>query len=187
MKIFTALLALVCTTLIERAHADYSTTIYTPNLTPVNAFVITYELDPTTVERLNIDYTQAYPEATFLGSATRYYNCHAYTFTDLRNINLSAEADYTGNVVPNFWLDGSYNFSVYGIMTDADLYANRFNGEKVYWTFSYHSGRVNSSDGTITSKWGLAPLMRHKLWPGFPYDWFYSSPYTTPVDMLYLH
>jgi len=187
MKIYSSILAVVCATLIEWAHADYSTTIYTPNFTPVNAFVITYELDPATVTNLNGIYTNAWPEAIFLGSATRYYNCHAYTFTELRNINLSKEADYTGNVVPNFWLDGSYSFSVYDITTDAELYANRFNGEKVHWVPAYHSGRVNSSDGTITSKWGTGPLMRHKLWPGVPHDATYASPYMTPVDMLYLH
>lgn len=124
----------------------------------VSVSVIHYLTDLTTAQKNaeNIAYSQAYPNATILGTATKNYNCASYAM-----INRS-----TSNI---YWLNNlSPTSAGYTFLGSTSSYAAA--GRVIYYTrtdsLGSHVGvvqRVNNGTIWIRSKMGYGPLAEHKL------------------------
>lgn len=128
----------------------YSTTIYTPNGSPVLAWNL-YQNELDEVDKAQLAYSAVYNYgATIISEATKTYNCHGYAWNvaeggDSVWICLNSVTDE--NI---YWTDGSY------VEVDESL------ATKV----SYDENTANHSAVRIThnvyrSKWGAGPLVEH--------------------------
>ncbi|MBI5369293.1 MAG: hypothetical protein HZA54_19815 [Planctomycetes bacterium] len=138
------------------ALADYNATVKTPRGSRVSVIVMTWELSADEVASMNEYWSDAYPRATRVGSCSRRYNCHSYAWYAQRATSVWI------NSPSKYWSDGSYSYY-------AASYPRA--GDKVYYpggTSGSHSA-VSQGSGTMVSKWGQAPLMRHNITYG-PYE-----------------
>ncbi len=128
----------------------YSTTIYTPNGSPVLAWNL-YQNELDEVDKAQLAYSASYNYgATIISEATRAYNCHGYAW----NVAEGGDSVWIGlNSITDeniYWTDGSY------VEVDESL------ATKV----SYDENTANHSAARITnnlyrSKWGAGPLVEH--------------------------
>ena len=125
---------------------EYSDIINTPNGTPVDV-MRWISGDWTTNEKLIWEnyWMTEYPSNSYLNEATRMYNCHAYAWTNQRDIWMDA---------PNqekYWEDLSY--------VEVDTPSAK---AKVSYTAVDHSARIApDGSGKFVSKWNAWPLFEH--------------------------
>ena len=140
----------------------YYDTILTPNNSSVNVHAYIDDFTPSEKESINNEYILRYPYCEYLSSATTNYNCHSYTFysqdtirngycienpTPFLNDGTYVESDGQVGDIVCYWFDGNLFHS--GIIVDIidgvpDLLWNSLNLK------------------IIESKWGAAPLFRHR-------------------------
>ena len=150
-----------------------STTIYTPNFTPVTAGILT-SADLTTTEKndLRDGWLEYYDNRiTFLTEATKTYNCHAFAWRVSEggtNVWLNSPGDDA------FWNDDSY-IEV----------PNQSEATKVSFGSVDHSAITTSTTDIFISKWGYSPRFRHDV-DDCPYNsqdlHYYVRPYITGSD-----
>lgn len=142
---------------------DYTTTIYTPNGSPVTAIYVSCELSESEIAEHNWYVESNYPWAIRETDASRKYNCHSYAWHNQapsNNIWINTPNEDT------YWLDGSY----YLITTGYGGLIPSFvpNGAKVSYVMDDHSA-IKVSSTHFRSKWGELPRMLHE--PNYsPYD-----------------
>ncbi len=132
-------------------YADSFVTLYTKCGKAVEGMVLT-EMSAAEISQINSYYISTYPNATYLASATRTYNCHSYAWNMTQggqtcwiNATISSKNDN----ISKYWT-GDYYTS-----TDAG------SAQKIFYYQSDHSAVISSISGMYESKWGSAPLMRH--------------------------
>ena len=130
--------------------------IYTKKGKPVPAYLQDESLSAQQIKNINKKYKKAYPKATFVSGSTSKYNCHSYAW-------------YKTSTKNSYWINSPATF-----IKEAKLIGKKptKKGQKAVWinaaskSYYEHSGIVYSySSGSsflIQSKWGKAPLMRHK-------------------------
>ena len=132
--------------------------VYTPRGTAVQVSQNS-EMSQSEINYLNTSTINAYPQAQYVATATRKYNCHSYAWYWSSTSN-----PYWMNNPSSYMTDGSYS-QVNTIM----------NAHKVYYPSGGHSANVYDAAGNSTanakviSKWGQGPLMIHKVHYG-PYS-----------------
>ena len=165
---------------ISSCFADTEITIYTKCGQSVQAFILN-ELDANTIANLNYYFITSFPNATYLSTATRTYNCHSYAWylsnggTTTCWINDSIYDIYGHGIAPNIEKFWTYDYYVPASSSDAT---------KIHYYNSDHSAVVSKTvSGMYESKWGQGPLMRHA--PGYgPYEHMNERHYYKPV---YVH
>lgn len=122
------------------------------------------EMSNNEINSLNNYAKTAFPNATYINTATRSYNCHSYAWNITDGgatcwINHSKLNDATSNSnIKAYWSD----FLGYTETT------NEAEATKIHYYQSDHSAVKSSVPGYYESKWGSGPLMRHA--PGYgPY------------------
>lgn len=118
------------------------------------------ELSSAEIEAYNNEWKTRYPNAEYLGSSTRSYNCHFYAWAMKHGSNERYWLNYLKS-------DNSDNVSLYW---DRDEYCSSNSSDyvNVYYSTGDHSAKKSSVAGKLESKWGAGPLMRHA--PGYcPY------------------
>ncbi|MGP1543393.1 MAG: hypothetical protein ACTTIO_00310 [Candidatus Fimenecus sp.] len=131
--------------------------VYTPKGTSVQVQSLS-EMSQAMINAQNSYFINRYPQAYFVSTSTRKYNCHSYAWYSSSTSNI-----YWMNNPNAYMSDGSYN-RVYNIGV----------ASKVYYSSANHSAIVNDVVGnaicnaTVKSKWGKGPLMEHKTYYG-PY------------------
>ena len=142
------LIIMVTLFFVPSAYASYRSSVYTPNNSRVRVIVVTSEFSPSEIERQNIYWSRAYPQAVLIGDASKKYNCHSYAWYSMEPTNVWINS-------PNddiYMNDGSYR-QISGPLQKGVR-------------FSYRSGIDHSAVGDdstyLTSKWGQGPVMRHK-------------------------
>lgn len=165
-------LVLICGSLI---FPDYPTTIYTPEGSAVpDTYIITGELTSSDIAFIHASVADLYPNAERLGSATRKYNCHAYSWHISEGGN-NVWIGYTTDTAENiYWLDESYIETRESLATKVSYSGN-------------HSAVTTSTAGYYISKWGSWPLMRHYMTDcpeiyGSPSRFYRTGP-LPPVDL----
>lgn len=134
-------------------------TVYTPNGSSVDVI----ELEDYSQQILNdidAEVIQTYPQATFVSSSTRKYNCHSYAW-------------YSSSTSNHWWMnnpsaymnDGSYTRVYKAIQATRVYFPNGNHSMKIYDAYANPL-----SYATVISKWGSGPVMIHNP---------YYSPYTT--------
>ena len=161
---------------VKQLQRSRSNSFTTPRGTPYSYYIRSdgpddpfepYSFD---VAGTDANFISLFPNATFLSSSTRTYNCHAYAWADGYNTRIwinSPEEE-------KFWTDGSYE-------TVAQEYATHIK-------YSGDHSALQVSNGIYNSKWGKAPLFRHakNYCPdiyGSPAGFYYTS-IDVPIDML---
>lgn len=141
-------------------------TVYTPNGSSVS--VIEFEEYPQWyLDDIEDWVTITYPNATFVSSATRKYNCHSYAW-----YSSSTSNTWWMNDPSAYMSDGSYT-RVYSALQ----------ASRVYYPVGDHSMLIYDAYGralstaTVISKWGPGPVMIHDP---------YYSPYNTSGYKLYI-
>lgn len=132
-------------------HADSYITLYTKCGKTVVGMILT-EMSTAEITQINAYYTSTYPNATYLSSSTRTYNCHSYAWNMTQGGQtcwINATTNNTNGNISNYWNRDYYS------STEA-IYAQK----KIYYQ-SDHSAITSSISGMYESKWGRAPLMRH--------------------------
>jgi hypothetical protein len=134
-------------------------TIYTPNGTAV-AVVELEEYSQSYLDYLDNLVITTYPQATFVSSSTRKYNCHSYAW-------------YSSSTSNTWWMDDPSAYMTDGSYTRV---YSALSASKVHFPIGNHSMRIYDAYSnslryaTVISKWGAGPVMIHNP--------FYS-PYTT--------
>ena len=147
--------------------ADYY--VKTPKGTKVKVEKYTFFGDATAISITN-QYRNAYPKATLLLPATNVFNCHSYAWYSQSQ---TMSSGYWMNNPEAYVSDKSYKLVGNSPTANNQKVAYHKIPHKVGLQ---HSGIVVSySTRTIKSKWGQAPLMKHKV------DY---SPYTN-CNILY--
>lgn len=130
-------------------------TVYTLWGTPVEGMLFS-ELTSNEINSLDTYYRNTFPNAIFLKSSSKTYNCHSYAWnmTDGGKtcwINHSLSNDATANSnLKKYWSDPiGYNETT------------EVNATRIHYYLSDHSAIKSSVAGYYESKWGMAPLMRH--------------------------
>lgn len=129
------------------ASGEVATTVKTPKGTTVVAAIID-ELDEDEIRQFDYEYSQEYPAATKLHSATNRFNCHSYAW-----YSQNAQSNkYWIRDPKAFWEDGSYSLT--GIQLNC----------KVRYLSGLHSAIVSYYSNGVTyytSKWGDHGLYYH--------------------------
>ena len=143
-----------------RHFAGYYIYIKTPRSSDVLAFDVKEDYTVAEKNNINQNYGWAYPNATYIASATATYNCHSYAW--YKSVNCQ------------YWIDSPIQY-----INDGSYYQDSFGNIIIYYNISTdtitHSGRVkdvfygpttnpayNGADLiTVTSKWGAAGLYTH--------------------------
>lgn len=146
------LLFWVCT-----ATADQKTVVYTPNGSPVEAWIMD-EMSAVEIALINYLFEQTYPNAQRLDNASRTYNCHGYAWHVSEGGNRVWIGYDSKDAEDIYWLDGSYVLS------------SENEASKVSYASDDHSAVTTKQKGWFISKWGMGPLMRHR---------FNDSPYNS--------
>ena len=160
---------------ISSCFADTETTIYTKCGQSIQAFILD-ELDATTIANINNYYPTYFPNATYLSTATRTYNCHSHAwYLSDGGSTICWINQFNSNGQPNlskFWTNDYY------------VPASSSDATKIHYYNSDHSAVVSKTvSGMYESKWGQGPLMRHA--PGYgPYEHMNERHYYKPV---YVH
>lgn len=149
-------------TLPMRASSE-QTTVYTYYGTMVEGFNYD-EMSNDEINSLNNYVETAFPNATYINTATRSYNCHSYAWNKIDGgntcwINHSKSNDTTSNSnIKAYWSDPLGYIET----------TNEVEATKIHYYQSDHSAVKSSVSGYYESKWGSGPLMRHA--PGYgPY------------------
>lgn len=156
-RIILSILSLI---VFIHVYAYTTGTIYTPNGSAIEVLYFS-EMSSSDITYYDNYYSEAFPNATLVGSSSATYNCHSYAWNMteggptcwLNQFTLSGGANLS-----KYWTDGSY------------IETTESNATKVFYYNSDHSAIVKASDRTkYISKWGSVPLMEHA--PGYgPYD-----------------
>lgn len=135
-------------------------TVKTPKGQSIEAITGIQELSSSEIQSLNEKYKTCFSQATYLGSSTTSYNCHAYAW----HITEGGDRCWI-NQTKN---DGSANVALYWT-NDAYTSTTESSAEKIFYYDGDHSAVKSSTvSGMYESKWGSGPLMRHA--PGYgPY------------------
>ncbi|RHJ90841.1 T9SS type A sorting domain-containing protein [Parabacteroides bouchesdurhonensis] len=130
--------------------AKQAAQIYTPkgSLVP-DTEILPEQFNAARKESIKAEYIAAYPQATYMGEATTTYNCHAYAWV---GPNPGVWMGMNANPTSIYWRDGSYIESI----KDTE------SGYKVSYASDNHSAVTTSTKGMFISKWGQAPLMKHR-------------------------
>lgn len=149
-------------TLPMRASSE-QTTVYTYYGTMVEGFNYD-EMSNDEINSLNNYVETAFPNATYIETATNSYNCHSRAWNmadggDTCWINHSKLNDATSNSnIKAYWSDPLGYIET----------TNEAEATKIHYYQSDHSAVKSSVSGYYESKWGSGPLMRHA--PGYgPY------------------
>lgn len=143
--------------------------------TPCGLIVDVLYLDEMTAEEisnLNNLFTQRFPNATKIGTATQTYNCHSYAWNMVEGgptcwINASSTDD----------IDNDDNLAKYWAGNCAYMEVSESSANKIYYYNSDHSAIFKLGDRSkYVSKWGRGPLMEHA--PGY-------GPYIDMVNRRY--
>ena len=131
------------------------TAIETPKGTTVPNTSTPSELSQNEIDYYNYWATSTYPNAVFLETSSRTYNCHAYAWHVSEGgnrvwINTPGQQTY--------WTDGSYG----EVTLESEA-------TKVSYASDDHSAVTTDQAGWYISKWGATPLMKH-AWNDCPYN-----------------
>lgn len=102
---------------------------------------------------------QNFPQATFLSTSTRTYNCHFYAWhiADGGSGYYWMNSEGNNNNISKYWTDDYY------------AQTSDTSAPKIFYYDSDHSAIASSVSGMYESKWGEGPRMRHA--PGYgPYS-----------------
>ena len=118
-------------------------TIYTPKGSPLVAYNNIPEMNQTDKNDWSVCVSQNYPNATQLNppSATRSYNCHAYTWHMTEGGNAVWIGLYSISDESIYMTDGSY------VQVQQESYPG-----KVYWGFGTHDAITTNTSGAFISK-----------------------------------
>ena len=109
------------------------------------------EFSQSEIENINYDFILHYPNAEFIGPASRTYNCHSYAW-------------YNQSTNNHYWLNSltqNNTFQLQRYWTDDYYYATtESDAEKVFYSSGDHSA-IPLSTTSYISKWGQGPLMKH--------------------------
>lgn len=134
---------------IGLARADYESTVKTPKGSTVPVIIKTWELSSSEIKSLDNKFKKSYPNAHFIRSSSRKYNCHSYAWYN------SAATSKWMNSPARYMSDGSY-YQI-SLSTPPSPYT------KVYYPNGNHSARMGFEGGGYHwSKWGSGPVMQHK-------------------------
>jgi hypothetical protein len=137
---------------------DTPTTIYTPKGSTVPDTYNRDEMSPDEIAFNNNWAITTYPNAIFLESATRTYNCHAYAWHVSEGGNRVWIGYSSSTAEDIYWQDGSYG----EVAIEAEA-------TKVSYASNNHSAVTTAQPGWFKSKWGGTPLMQH-AWNDCPYN-----------------
>jgi hypothetical protein len=142
-----SLFALVLTCQMSRSQ-DVPITIYTPQGTPVGAYLIEDTLSEATKMYLHVLVEDMYVQCvTVIGEASSSYNCHGYAWYMTE-----------GGSYPEIWMDwpGAYwEDESYVEVPDSST------ASKAFFYSGGHSAVTGGSGGQLISKWGEWPLVEH--------------------------
>ena len=136
-------------------------TVYTPTGKSVEAIFDKEEYNSSDRQMINAYYISTYPQAIFLESSTKTYNCHAFAWHIWENSTIcwinQLKHDRTPNLSTYWTNNGGYR----------ETTASR--AEKIFYYLGDHSAVPSPDfDGMYESKWGSGPRMAHA--PGYgPY------------------
>ena len=139
-----------------RAQTYNTTTVYTPRTTAVEALTLTSgEYSSSQIIAIKDAELSAHPNVTFLGDATRSYNCHGYAWYlsegGLSNVWIQAYDQFFNPNVDNYWTDGSY----IQVCSESDA-------DKIHYYSGDHSAIYSTVvSGKYESKWGPSIRVRH--------------------------
>jgi hypothetical protein len=171
LSIVTLALGAICASV----YADYYTTVYTPNGTPIELIVTTWELSPSYLANLDYSATNNWtsPGATMIAGSTRHYNCHAYAWLFDTSDWLDYQTSYFTDNLANYWGDGSYTLRLEDASGNESLSASNASyltsyasSLKIHYPDVDHTALWvynTSSPGRGVSKWGMGPRMSHDL------------------------
>lgn len=142
----------------ERSISALTTSpiVYTPNGTAVYVASLP-EIEQDDIDNINYSYISAYPQAQYVSTATRKYNCHSYAW-------------YWSSPSNIYWMDNPWAYMHDGSYTSVSTPST---AHKAFYS-SNHSANIYDATGNsfsntyVISKWGTAPLMIHKITYG-PY------------------
>lgn len=133
------------------------TTVFTPNGTSVEAGIF-----------IGTDFTDAYKEArknyylnfygyriSFIGDATRKYQCYTYAWDIFGQGPISGDTVFVWNNGSAYWNDGSYVQTASITPLARAVYIE--NG------YVFHAAVVINTSGWFISKWGDQPLFLHSI------------------------
>ncbi|MBE9917792.1 hypothetical protein G8C92_27710 [Paenibacillus donghaensis] len=134
-----------------------NSTVKTPKGSSVPVIIRGEELTSTQRTQLNNQYTNAYPNATFVSTSTSNYNCHSYAW-------------YSDSTSNTYWMNDPSRYMTDGSYSSFTNLINAVIGTRVYYDNGEHSGIVYQAGGPLASskylkvisKWGMAPLMKHQ-------------------------
>lgn len=169
---------LAVTTLPCESYSGYtSVSIYTPKGSLLqDTCKCVADLSDSQIAAYNSQIPSQFPNATFISSSTRRYNCHSYAWN-----NQTITNDIWIGMAPRttaenaYWTDGSYFVKgTQPINPATTAYAVSLPDA------TNHSLRtVSKSDlTTFVSKWGPGPVMRHPLSANTPYGYLNAGSMT---------
>ncbi|MCF0255443.1 MAG: hypothetical protein HUK10_04020 [Bacteroides heparinolyticus] len=121
--------------------------------------IILSEMSTAEISQIDAYSISTYPNAVYLGSSTRTYNCHSYAW----NMTQGGQTCWVDATIStsNDNLSKYWTADYYGETTEQ-------NAQKIFYYESDHSAVTSLVSGMYESKWGKGPLMRHA--PGYgPY------------------
>ncbi len=138
-----------------------TTTVLTPKGSKVSVF--TYDSDFTKAEKdaINAEIRAKYPNASYVSTSTKMYNCHSYAW-------------YSSSINNTYWMNSPSKYMSDGSYSEVSI-QDAGSGHKLYWSGGEHSGNILRRQGSVgsigpinsvsiflvTSKWGSGPLMTH--------------------------
>jgi hypothetical protein len=167
MKTLQVVVQMSLLLLSHAVYADYLDYITTPNNSQIEVWVVTVDFSEDDIYSLNYSATNTYPNATFLSTATKHYNCHAWAWPRSSSYELHALTVMWELNLDYYWLDGTYEykFSSYnGDFTTSQKDAMLgYKGRKLYYSNADHSALWVTGTwdpAEAESKWGYGPRMR---------------------------
>ena len=148
----------ICATflLAKNSFAQSTTTVYTPNGSPVTVLVLA-EMSQSQISATNAQAAAAFPNATIISNSSSKYNCHAYAWY---MTECPGCPPYWMNTPGDdkYWQDCSY------------IEVSAAQAQKISYASDDHSAVKSVVSGKYESKWGAWPVMRHS-----PTDTPYNS------------
>jgi hypothetical protein len=162
------ILCLACA-LSRALHGDSYSSITTPNGSTIETIIVNPDYSQSYLNSLNYSYTNAYPLATYIMSATKLYNCHAAAWPVSMSYWIDAIDQYGRINIDKYWMDGSYTaqfcIPAHSITQAQANLLNSYSYIKLHYGDD-HSARVLGGISTtviVRSKWGPGPYMEHLL------------------------
>ena len=129
-----------------------ATTTHTPfgrRITAIRSTEFTeYEIDVITQT-----FSQQYPQATLLASASNLYNCHSYAWHEQSTANdlwINQNDSYNSFQLSRYWT------------SDYFISCSSQQAEKAFYGTAADHSAVVQQNGTFVSKWGAGPLFLHE-------------------------